>query len=313
MLYYFGEKSDIMSKSYWDNSRRKRDEGPKFNFFIIFLIIIFTFILCLGTYLVIQNWDEIKGTSEASSETTTPFVETTTVTTLPAETTVTTTEATTTLANPIPQSAPVDPSYFENCVFIGDSISAGFSSYGFIPEKNVYASIGMNIDKINTQTMPVMLKDSVDATTYSIQEMTVIDALKISRPDTIYIMLGSNGIAWLSNDYMISKYQEFVDAIKAELPDTTIYIMSIPPVTVNREAEDNPNGQILNSNIDVYNSELLKFANDNGFYFIDVNTCLKGNDGKLPTEWAGRDGMHFNRDTYNLVINYILSHTVKEE
>ena len=305
-----------MSKSYWDYSGgKKRNDGPKLNFFVIFLIIIFTFALCLGTYLLIQNWDELSIGKEIPSETVpTTVSETTTVatTTAPTEETTTTPE-TTVLANPIPQTDPVDPSYFENCVFIGDSISAGFSAYGFIPEKNVYASIGMNIDKINTQTMPIMLKDPNDETTYSIQEMTVIDALKISRPDTIYIMLGSNGIAWLSNDYMIEKYQLFVDSIKAELPDATIYIMSVPPVTVNREAPDNPNGQILNSNIDIYNSELLEFANENGFYFIDVNTCLKGNDGKLPTEWAGRDGMHFNRDTYNLVINYILSHTVKEE
>lgn len=305
-----------MSKSYWDSNRKKRNEGPRFNFFIIFLIIIFSFALCLGAYMLTENWDEIGIGKEISSET--PVVSTTETTTLAttqtSETTITTTETTSqTIANPIPKTDPVDPTYFENCVFIGDSISAGFSAYGFIPEKNVYASIGMNIDKINTQTMPIMLKDSDDASTYSIREMTVIDALKISRPDTIYIMLGSNGIAWLTNSYMIERYQVFVDSIKAELPDTDIYIMSIPPVTVNREAPDNPNGQILNSNIDAYNSELLEFANNNGFYFIDVNTCLKGNDGKLPTEWAGRDGMHFNRDTYNIVINYILSHTVKDE
>ena len=50
-----------MSKSYWDYSGgKKRNDGPKLNFFVIFLIIIFTFALCLGTYLLIQNWDELN-------------------------------------------------------------------------------------------------------------------------------------------------------------------------------------------------------------------------------------------------------------
>ncbi|MBE6838695.1 MAG: hypothetical protein E7507_04025 [Ruminococcus sp.] len=306
-----------MAKKYWAGVEdRDKSNRPRFSFGIVFLIVILSFAICFGIYMYIAG-DGVFGQSiETASVTETTPAETTT-----AETTAaTTTAATTTVAteppavNPVPENAtPKDDSYLENCVFIGDSITLGFSSYGVIPEKNVYASIGMNIDKINTEAIPIMLPDENDESVYAIREMTIIEALEISRPETVYIMLGSNGIAWLSNEHMIASYKTFVDSIRAILPETDIYILSIPPVTAGREVPDNANGQILNENIDSYNSELLKFANENDLYFVDINTALKGNDGKLPTESAGRDGMHFNKDTYFKVKDYILSHTAEDD
>ena len=78
-------------------------------------------------------------------------------------------------------------------------------------------------------------------------------------------MLGSNGIAWLSVSDMISYYSQFVDEIIKELPDTKIYILSVPPVTAERETADNE--PILNSEIDKYNSELLKMADKKKIYY----------------------------------------------
>lgn len=303
-----------MSKSYWgDMDKKARGKRPKFNFAVFILIIIVCFAACFGVYMLNANRQDVPDLPSVTTLPSSSISETT----APPETTVettTTTEATTAApVSPVPISAiSGDMSYFDDCVFIGDSITSGFSSYGIIPEKNVYASIGMNIDKINTEPISVMLPDANDSTVYSIQQMTIIEALKISKPPKIYIMLGSNGIAWLSNEHMIGRYKAFVDSIKTELPDAKIYILSIPPVTAGREDPNNSNGQILNSSIDSYNSALLQFANENSLYYVDINTSLKGNDGKLPAEWSSRDGMHFNKDTYNIVINYILSHIAEE-
>lgn len=301
-----------MSKSYWsDMDKRSRAGKPKFKFWLIPLIIILTLGICFGVYMLSENKDVLFPAAQTIG--TAPVVQTEVVTETTAMTTAATPETTETLPvakNPVPEGEPKDMSYFDNCVFIGDSLTAGFSSYGVIPEKNVYASIGMNIDKINTEPISVMLPSVDDPSVYSIQEMTVLEALKISKPKTVYIMLGSNGIAWLSNEYMIEKYSILVNDIKEELPGVEIYIFSIPPVTAGREAPDSPNGQILNESIDAYNSELLRFANENELNFVDINTMLKGNDGKLPDDYASRDGMHFNKSTYQLVVEYILKHTV---
>ena len=157
---------------------------------------------------------------------------------------------------------PLTETYFGKCAFVGDSITVGLSDYQLVPIKNVYAEIGMNIEKINTDTIQTQFGQT-----------TVLEGLKQAKPENIYIMLGSNGIAWLSVSDMISYYSEFVDSVKQNLPDSNIYILSIPPVTAAREsAEEEP---ILNSDIDKYNSELLKMADEKKIYYVDINTALK--------------------------------------
>lgn len=199
------------------------------------------------------------------------------------------------VVNPVPQSEKADFSYFDNCVFIGDSISVGLMAYNILTPDKVIASIGLNISKIDSEKIST-----------SFGKLTANEALIQKKPANIYIMLGSNGIAWMSNDSMISKYSSFIDKVKSDLPDTKIYILSIPPVTEGREvAAENP---IKNSVIDAYNSELLKLANSKNVYFVDINTALKNNLGKLDTEKAEKDGMHFKKATYDIMLDYILTH-----
>lgn len=76
----------------------------------------------------------------------------------------------------------------------------------------------MNIEKINTDTIQTQFGQT-----------TVLEGLKQAKPENIYIMLGSNGIAWLSVSDMISYYSEFVDSVKQNLPDSNIYILCNSP------------------------------------------------------------------------------------
>lgn len=289
-------------ENYYSLSKEK--PKSKFHFSLIILIVILSFAACFVLYMLSANgtFDKppvpsITDVPQTSAVTTVPVTEITTTapqtTTAPPETLP---------ANPVPLSDAADMSYFDNCVFVGDSLSVGLSSYGIIPEKNVVADIGMNIDKINTATIASPNPD--------IPPKTVLELLKERNPETVYIMLGSNGIAWLTNEYMIKEYGDFVESVQAELPEAEIYILSIPPVTEGRE--NAASYAIQNSAIDAYNSELLKFANNKNLHFVDLNTALKGNDGKLPTEYAGKDGMHFKKDTYTIMLDYILTHIAKE-
>ena len=193
------------------------------------------------------------------------------------------------------ESAAVPLEYLNSCAFVGDSLTVGLASYQILPQKNVFASIGMNISKIDTEKMD---------TSYG--KLTALEALIKAKPKNIYIMLGSNGIGWLSNDSMISKYSGFIDEKKKNLPDSQINILSIPPVTVDREnLKESP---IQNSRIDDYNSELLKLANSKNINFVDINTGLKNNQGKLDIDHAQKDGMHFKKAAYDAMIQYIIKH-----
>ena len=54
-----------------------------------------------------------------------------------------------------------------------------------------------------------------------------------------------------------------------------------------------------------------KKANEKKVHYVDINTALKGNDGKFPEDMAEKDGMHFVKTTYTVMLDYILSHTVE--
>lgn len=204
--------------------------------------------------------------------------------------------------NPVRESEKQPDTYLENSVFIGDSITTGLSGYKFVSSENVLASVGLRIDNITTE--------KVSNPRYSEQVM-VHDALKQIKPENVYILLGSNGVSWINNDDMLKSYGEFIDSIKAELPDTDIYIISITPVGTMKEQIDTvANGKVLNSEIDSFNTKLLSLADEKEVWYVDVNSVLKDENGKLPNDVTS-DGMHFNKDTYTKFVDYILTHTAK--
>ncbi len=280
--------------------RGQEKRRPRFSIGLVFFLIFLSFAVCFFIYMKNgQMPEESLSASGEMSDTELPAPEETTAAT-EALTVSETEPPEAKLVNPVPESAPKGLAYLVNdCNFVGDSLTVGLSSYGILPEKNVLANIGMNVSKINTDTVTTPDGD-----------MTVLEALKKNEPKNVYIMLGSNGIAWLTNEKMISEYSVFIDSIKEELPETAIYIISIPPVTANKETDSK--APILNSDIDAYNSELLKLADDKGVYFVDLNTALKGNDGKLASERSDGDGMHFKKSTYDIMLDYLLTHTADQ-
>jgi lysophospholipase L1-like esterase len=101
-----------------------------------------------------------------------------------------------------------------------------------------------------------------------------------------------------------SGMSELIDEIIKSAGDTRIYIMSVLPVTSLGE-EIFPS----NSEIDKFNSLALSLANEKNICYLDINTELKGMDGKLSSEMTESDGISLKKETYELIAEYILTHT----
>ncbi len=199
------------------------------------------------------------------------------------------------IINPVPESEAVSSDYLDSCVFVGDSITYGLSSYGLVSSSNVYASVSMSIAKIETEEIE---------TQYG--TMTVLDALEESQPENIYVMLGSSGAAWLSVDDMYDYFTSFMKKLMNKCPDSEIYIISVTPVTSDKESSvETP---ILNSDLDSFNELLLEYANEKSIHYLDINSYLKDGGSTLPSSYAENDGVHLKYSTYELFIDYILTH-----
>lgn len=200
--------------------------------------------------------------------------------------------------NPIAESVPKDVSYFDSCMFAGDSLMVGLGSYGFIPEDRIAANVGMSVMSINST--PLTNPDG--------SEILAADKINAAAPENLYVLLGLNLLGTYTDEQLLAAYGDFIDSIDRE--NTDIYIISVPPVTGERETDEkNP---ILNSDIDRFNSDLLKFANNRCVYYIDLNTALKGSDGRFPQEYAEADGIHFMKSTYRIMLDFLLSHVYCE-
>lgn len=291
-------------------AKSKAKHRLKFRFSIVFLSFLLSFMLCYIAYVknVREKEAEIapvinRNLDDAGREESNPFEDNVVEEEVTSETSFVPVVPEGTeekVVNPVPQSEKKDQSYLEECVFVGDSISTGFSGYGFVSEKNVFAKTSMRIDLINSTPLDTFYGN-----------ILAVNAIKAAKAQNVYVMLGSNGMGWINNVAMIDDYGVFISNIKSVVPDAKIYLISVPPVTAEREQIATvEEGQILNSTINEYNTMLLELANDNNVYYLDVHSVLVNQNGMLPSE-ESTDGMHFTKKTYEKVIDYILSHVVE--
>ncbi len=196
----------------------------------------------------------------------------------------------------VAESAAVDMSYFDDAVFVGDSLTVGLGNYGVLPAENVYADTGLNLDTI-------LEKECIQT---SNGKLTILDALKLRKPSKVYIMLGSNGIAWITPENLAEKYSSFLDKVKAALPDATIYVESILPVTAEKAADP----KYSNETITQYNSLLFNLAEEKEVNYLDCHSAFKMEDGTLNTEYAEQDGMHLKKVGYEALVEFFRTHTV---
>lgn len=82
----------------------------------------------------------------------------------------------------VPESADVGDGYFDDAVFIGDSLMMGLGAYGVVDKVKVLADIGLNLDT-------VLSKQCITTPTGMV---TVLDAVNLKKPGKIYLMMGSN-------------------------------------------------------------------------------------------------------------------------
>lgn len=200
----------------------------------------------------------------------------------------------------VPESERVSSSYFDDAMFVGDSITNGILSYQIMQNTTVISHTGINPDTIRTKKV---FRSS------SGELVTILDAMKSNiDKKKIYIMLGSNGFAWIGEDQFIEYYEDFLRSVIAQHPDAIIYIQSILPVT---KAKSDSDAAYANSKIDRYNADIIALAKKLGVHYLNVAEAFKDENGALPNEASPNDGMHFSSKYYQIWFDYLKTHTIQ--
>ena len=295
--------------------QKKQRRGPvmRFRFSQLILLWILSLILCFGAYLFNRNFHPEKDVFLAEAEDSTAEGDTENLDSLPPEddsmalpedTTPavestpeeTTTEPvpTTNKNNPVPESVPQPPEYLTKCAFLGETNIYKLGQNGLLQPFSVYASEKLTLT--NYMREYVMLEDT------TIRIMSAIN----SAGCPIYLMFGTESLPTQPADQTADQFDQLLNSAIATAPEAQIIVLSIPPVT--EFAEYNGDNPLKNSVIDDYNSRLLEISNKRDVYFVDVNTALKNNNGRLDEEYAEEDGIHLNAQGGQVLLNYVLNH-----
>lgn len=317
------------ARYYYRNKRRRERRGNTRRrlvfgsiIFVIALIWVFALELTLSRKSSISQGADPQtnesntpeNTSTTMSETGTPETtteETTTVQETTESVTVPSTEVQTTLpdtgnhlngqydfSKPVPASAEVDNSYFNDAVFIGDSRTDGLIINTGLSNTTSYTYKGLMVDTVFTK--PVI--------NYNGAKVSVMDALKTTNFNKVYIMFGINETGWPYNDVFIEKYGKIIDTIKEINPGAIIYVQEILPVT---NKVSSTHSYIKNEKINEYNRLLQEMANQKQVYYIDTGSAVAMGDGSLPED-AAIDGIHLNKAYCEKWLYYLKTHTVTQ-
>lgn len=188
---------------------------------------------------------------------------------------------------------PVDQSYFNDAVFLGDSRTVGLQLYSGWDNCDYLADVGMTIYDCLDR----------DISFGDIQHTTARDVLSTSRYGKVYIMLGINECGSNINTYF-DKYTEVVDQIHRWQPDAIIVVQGIMKVGAQKSAT---HPSINNANITARNEKLATLANDWYIYYLDINEAVCDENGNL-TDGYSFDQVHLYAKYYSLWCDYLLEH-----
>ena len=174
----------------------------------------------------------------------------------------------------------IDEEFFNNTLFIGDSITEGISAYGLLDKSNILAAKGLTISKAEKE----------------------MDTIIKRKPGKIYILLGSNDLLYgMDSEKFSSEYLGFIQKIRDKLPDTKVYIQSIFPVSKDVE---NKKPLLTNSRIDEFNLVLERKAKEQGIGYIDIAVLLKDEGGTINKDFTS-DGIHVKFKFYSIWLDCI--------
>ena len=196
----------------------------------------------------------------------------------------------------------VDVSYFNDAIFLGDSLADGFKVYaGWMSLKDTGA---VYLTQQGTTPRTFLQPGAmVDAGRGPVDVWAVIEQ---RQPGKMYITLGTNALMAMDPPEFIESYSQLIDKIKKTSPDTVIYITTITPTT-ERKAAAEP--RLSYERIYEANKLIAKMCNEKGAVILNLYDLLKDETGYLDKDIAAGDGYHLSPSGYRIWLDYLITHT----
>lgn len=197
-----------------------------------------------------------------------------------------------------PVGSTVEKADFENSVFIGDSVSLGFSRYcmrnGKLKETN-FLTVG-SYSVASALSMDMSANKGFSHPMYNGKETPLKTALEEIKPKNVFICLGINDVAIYGVDGTVKNYCKLINMIRKINPEVQVYVVSTTLMVDNAQGRNLRNIGIINLN---HNMKQLCETNENLDY-IDIMSALQSEDFALNGSYCSDGYIHQSNSAYKI-------------
>ncbi len=200
----------------------------------------------------------------------------------------------------------VGASWFDDAVFVGDSVSVTLANYA-----DDYGALG-NADYLcavslgyNNALWDLYNPNNVHPK-YNGTKVTVDEGVRLSGKKKVFIMLGMNDVGLYGVDGTIDGMITLTNRILQKSPDVQIYIQTVTPLI-----RGMARGGLNNTNVALYNEKARQVCAERGFIFVDVASAVEDSEGYLIYDYCGDPnymGLHFNYKGCAQWVEYLKRH-----
>lgn len=191
----------------------------------------------------------------------------------------------------------VDSSFFDDAVFVGDSISVkmSYAAGGKLGNAQflVQTSYGLH-NAVND-----LMYTSYRGQKYKNLE----DAIAATGAKKVFIMLGVNDIGRFGLEENMENWRILIELIREACPDIQIYIQSMMPIWTRAQTS-----KLSNSKVYAYNFALRFFAEQYGCGYIDVFPYMQDSSGGLAAEYCSDKYVHVTEKGVAVWLSVLRAH-----
>lgn len=209
-----------------------------------------------------------------------------------------------TAATEAAKAAPVDASWFDDAVFIGDSITLALdyactddatllSKAQFVCAQSLgYHNALWDLDA-EYAVHPTYRGDTILAET----------AAEKTGASKVFILLGVNDIGTYGAEDTMEQAKVLAQRILSHTPNVTLYFQSTTPMIAAKEGD-----WLNNTKITDFNTLLQAYCKEQGYYYLDVYHQVADAGGALNPDYCGdpdNQGIHFTVEGCKIWADYL--------
>ncbi len=205
-------------------------------------------------------------------------------------------------------SADVNDAYFNDSVFVGNSIMLHYKNYitngratnnSLLGNASFFAAASFSF--YNNKNQKAEQSDCAWPV-YRGEKMNISSAVSAMNVKTVYLSLMAlndiaiykDGITGVNETYNL--VVELIGELKTANPDLNVVIISN---TYLHSSNNSMSKKLNNGSIHTFNTRVLDYCNQNGIDFVDVAYALIDDSGCLGTEFCSDNYCHLTKAAYN--------------